>query len=95
MRPDGELRWIFGRGRVIRDPTATPLRYSGVDLDITDRKATEAALAAAKEELERMNHVLEQRVRERTAELEAEAKRRAEAEVALPPGAEDGGGRAS
>jgi len=83
VRPDGGTRWIFGRGRVIRAPDGTPLRYSGVDLDITDRKATEAALAAATEEVARMNQELEQRVRERTAELELEARRRNEAELRL------------
>jgi PAS domain S-box-containing protein len=81
LRPDGELRWIFGRGRIVRDHNGTPTRYSGVDLDITERKAAEAALAAAKEELERMNLVLEDRVRQRTAALAAEAERRAEAEA--------------
>ena len=83
IRPDGNVRWIFGRGRVFRDRNGEPIRYSGVDLDITDRKATEAALSAAKQELERMNQVLEQRVRERTTELVAEAMRRAEAESHL------------
>jgi PAS domain S-box-containing protein len=83
VRPDGGIRWIFGRGRVIRAPDGTPLRYSGVDLDITDRKATEAALAAATEEVARMNRELEQRVKERTAELELEAARRTEAEMRL------------
>jgi len=83
IRPDGAQRWIFGRGRVVRAPDGTPVRYSGVDIDITDRKRAEAALAAAKEELERLNRVLEERVRERTAALEAEAERRAEAESRL------------
>jgi PAS domain S-box-containing protein len=83
IRPDGNLRWIFGRGRVIRDRSGLPVRYSGVDLDITDRKATEEALSAATRELERMNQVLEDRVLERTAALEAEGKRRAEAESRL------------
>ncbi len=41
-RPDGQLRWIFGRGRIIRDAAGMPLRYSGVDVDITDRKLAEA-----------------------------------------------------
>ncbi|MEO8566012.1 MAG: PAS domain-containing protein [Betaproteobacteria bacterium] len=83
IRPDGQVRWIFGRGRIVRDHDGRPVRYSGVDLDITDRKTAEAALATAKLELEQMNRMLEERVRERTAELEAEVKLRAEAEIRL------------
>jgi PAS domain S-box-containing protein len=83
IRPDGQLRWIFGRGRVVRDDAGRPVRYSGVDLDITDRKTAEAALARAKEELEHLNQILEARVRERTSALESEAKLRAEAESRL------------
>ena len=42
IRPsDGELRWIFGRGRTVRDGQGKPVRYSGVDIDITDRKRAE------------------------------------------------------
>src|SRR4029079_14672382 len=40
-RPDGALRVIFGRGRVVRDGQGNPLRYSGIDIDITDRKGAE------------------------------------------------------
>jgi PAS domain S-box-containing protein len=47
VRPDGELRWILGRGRVVRDSQGKPVRYFGVDIDITDRKRVEAALRAA------------------------------------------------
>jgi len=43
IRPDGAIRWIFGRGRVIRDRTGRPVRYAGVDIDITDRKRAEEA----------------------------------------------------
>jgi PAS domain S-box-containing protein len=75
-RPDGEIRWIFGRGRLIRDAGGRPIRYGGVDLDVTERRAVEAALAD-------MNQELEFRVRERTAALEAEVARRAEAEARL------------
>jgi PAS domain S-box-containing protein len=49
IRPDGEVRWIFGRGRVIRDHTGAAIRYSGVDIDVTDRKRTEAALRDSEE----------------------------------------------
>ena len=42
IRPaDGALRWIFGRGRTVRDGAGTPIRYSGVDIDITERKQAE------------------------------------------------------
>ena len=42
---DGQVRWIFGRGRVIRDRDGNVFRYAGVDIDITERKrAEEAAL---------------------------------------------------
>jgi PAS domain S-box-containing protein len=44
VRPsDGQTRWIFGRGRVIRDRDGNVVRYAGVDIDITDRKQAELA----------------------------------------------------
>ncbi len=49
QRPDGQWRWIFGQRRVIRDATGRPVRYCGVDVDITDRKHTEAALRESEE----------------------------------------------
>jgi PAS domain S-box-containing protein len=45
--PSGEVRWILGRGRVVRDQTGRPVRYSGVDVDITERKRSADALRAA------------------------------------------------
>ena len=42
-RPDGAIRWIYGRGRVVRNERGEPIRYSGVDIDITERKAAELA----------------------------------------------------
>ena len=50
-RPDGAVRWILGRGRVVRDEVGTPVRYAGADIDITQRKATEEALAASEARL--------------------------------------------
>src|SRR3954451_24417387 len=73
---DGEIRWIFGRGRLIRDATGRTVRYSGIDIDVTERKAGEAAIAE-------LNRELERRVQERTAALETEIARRVEAEAQL------------
>jgi PAS domain S-box-containing protein len=36
--PGGDIRWISGRGRIIRDASGSVVRYSGVDFDITERK---------------------------------------------------------
>jgi PAS domain S-box-containing protein len=62
-RADGELRWC----RIISAPRAQPdgsLIWDGIQIDITDQKRAE-------ELLQSLNSTLEQRVAERTAELEA------------------------
>ncbi|MBB3763587.1 PAS domain S-box protein [Sphingomicrobium lutaoense] len=41
---DGALRWVFVRGRAIFDENGQPMRFPGVAVDVTDRKATEDAL---------------------------------------------------
>lgn len=38
IRPDGQTRWIFGRGHVVRDSVGRAIRYGGIDIDVTDRK---------------------------------------------------------
>ncbi len=55
LRADGEIRWIDARGNVLPDAAGKPRRTLGVNIDITERKQTEAAL--------------EQRVAERTRAL--------------------------
>ncbi len=44
IRPDGEERWIISQGTVLPDEHGAPRRMLGVNIDITDRKRTEAAL---------------------------------------------------
>ena len=36
--PDGHVRWIHGRGRVIADETGTPVRMLGTAQDITEQR---------------------------------------------------------
>jgi PAS domain S-box-containing protein len=64
VRADGQLRWVLGRAQVVRDEHGRALRMVGVNLDITDSKHAAMQLRA-------LNATLEQRVRERTAELAA------------------------
>ena len=61
---DGQVRWVAARGHVECDAAGRAVRFPGVLVDITERKELERQLGEA-------NDRLEQRVRERTAELEA------------------------
>jgi two-component system, cell cycle sensor histidine kinase and response regulator CckA len=43
--PDGSIHWIMAVGRFVTDPsTRSPLRFTGVVLDLTERRRTEAHL---------------------------------------------------
>jgi PAS domain S-box-containing protein len=68
--PDGTVRHIKARSRTTFDRQNRPLRVVGVNYDLTEQKQIQASLDA-------LNTELEQRVEERTAELE-QAKRVAE-----------------
>jgi PAS domain S-box-containing protein len=41
IRPDGEVRWLRGIGRLYRDESGRPLRMVGVNFDVTSRKTAE------------------------------------------------------
>jgi len=43
-RPDGEIRWMEGRGRAIYDDGGRPVMLHGLGIDITDRKQAESVL---------------------------------------------------
>jgi PAS domain S-box-containing protein len=64
---DGGWRDVIARGRVFVDDGGKPLRMVGTCLDITERKRAE-------DEIRRLNTELEQRVRDRTAQLEESNK---------------------
>lgn len=48
VQPDGSVRWIYTRGRAYLDADGQPERNTGVIIDITERKQVEAALEAAR-----------------------------------------------
>jgi PAS domain S-box-containing protein len=41
IRPDGSIHWILGRWQVFRDESGDPARMTGINIDITSRKAAE------------------------------------------------------
>ena len=52
LQPDGELRWVFVRGRCYKDRHGRPKRFLGAALDLTERKHTEQALRQSQTELQ-------------------------------------------
>jgi len=63
VRPDGSMRWIRSRLVGMKNRAGEHYRSVGFSEDITERKEAESALRKA-------HYELEQRVRERTADLE-------------------------
>lgn len=64
---DGSYRWHIVRGLPFRDAAGQIIKWVGIASDIHDRKVAEAAL-------QQLNEMLEQRIQERTAQLEAANK---------------------
>ena len=73
---DRALRWIEARNVVFYDEKQRPLRVVGVNVDVTDQKRAMAQLRAFTE-------TLEERVKERSRELETQFAARQKAEEAL------------
>jgi len=69
-RTDGKYHWIEANGRVNHAPDGTPQSFPGVLLDVEERRAVEAERDRVTAELRALTETLEQRVEERTRELQ-------------------------
>ena len=47
--PDGTVRWVHSRGRVFDDAAGKPVRFTGIMLDVTERRESEEALRQSEE----------------------------------------------
>lgn len=48
--PARGIRWLEGRGQILRDGRGRPVRITGLSLDVTDRKLAEEALCKVRDE---------------------------------------------
>ena len=55
--PDGQLRWIAGRGHVEFDGDGQPVRMRGASVDITERKQAELEAARHRNEMAHLSRV--------------------------------------
>src|SRR5262249_58736458 len=77
---DGTGHWIAGRGEVLKDESGEPSRMVGVNIDVTERKLAEQALAemtrklieAQEQERARIGRELHDDINQRLALLVAE-----------------------
>ncbi|MCU0570819.1 MAG: ATP-binding protein, partial [Oculatellaceae cyanobacterium Prado106] len=53
--PNGEVRWVLDKARVVHDPTGRSIRMVGAKIDITELKQQAAELQKAKESAEAAN----------------------------------------
>lgn len=67
VQPDGNLRWLRDRGAMVADRDGRPAFITGTAVDVSELKRTE-------EQLKALNETLEQRVAERTAMAEQQAR---------------------
>ncbi len=52
VHPDGAVRWVFARGRVIADDSGRPLRSAGFGADVTGQRRASATLRREQELLQ-------------------------------------------
>ncbi|MBD2212967.1 PAS domain S-box protein [Nostoc linckia FACHB-104] len=69
IRPDGSIRWIWGRCFPIKDIAGNTYRLGAIGEDVTERKQTQQERDRLLDILAKQNQTLEEEVTKRTAEL--------------------------
>jgi len=54
MQPDGSIRWVLGKGKVVSDEASKQRRMIGLNTDITEQKQAEAALRESEDKYRSM-----------------------------------------
>ena len=52
--PNGEVKWINSQGKVTKDTNGFPIKFSGVQVDITERKEAEIKLSESENQFQRL-----------------------------------------
>ena len=78
MQPDGSVRWVLARGKIVRDAEGVPVRFPGATVDVTERKLSEIAI-------QQLNETLEQRVEARTRERDRAWKQSRDLQLVVEP----------
>jgi PAS domain S-box-containing protein len=66
---DGTVRWLAGRWKMFRNDAGKPVRVTGINIDLTERKRVEQDREDLLGQLSALNAELERRVENRTAQL--------------------------
>jgi PAS domain S-box-containing protein len=66
--PDGSVHWLYGRAFVFRDESGKPLKLTGINIDITERKQEEHRIRRYNRILEGINRIFGNVVQAKTEE---------------------------
>ena len=58
VRPDGRVRWVANRGRLVRDADGEPVRMFGLSYDVTERREAEETLRQKNAEMEQFAYTI-------------------------------------